>query len=536
MASQKKLLLVVMDGVGSRADSFGNAVKMAYTPNLNFLKENCFYTELKAHGTAVGLPSEDDMGNSEVGHNAMGAGRVFAQGASLVKEAVLQGALFSEKIWTELMGELKSSQKTLHLLGLLSDGNVHSHEDHLHRLIKEAAKSGVKRIRVHALLDGRDVSAQSAEIYLERVEKIFLEVRETCDAQVASAGGRMKVTMDRYNANWEMVRLGWETHVGAKGPVFNSPLEGLDFYRKENPQIVDQDIPPYVIRDQKTNRPEPIRDEDSLILFNFRGDRSIAISRAFEEENFSEFKREPNPRVQFFGMTQYDGDLKIPKKFLVTPPLIDNTLGEYLCHLGLKQFACSETQKYGHVTYFWNGNRSGYFDQSLEVYKEIPSDLLSFDEKPWMKAYEICEETIKAMKAMSFDFGRINFPNGDMVGHTGDLAASVSAVATVDLMIGKLIKAATASGYSLIVTADHGNCEEMFDLKAGENFSPKALKPKTSHTKSPVPFSVFDPNFDTKKFKNLAKDPTLAHIANTVLCLLGEKPRECYFESILQVK
>lgn len=536
MASQKKLLLVVMDGVGSRVDSFGNAVKMAYTPNLNFLKENCFYTELKAHGSAVGLPSDEDMGNSEVGHNAMGAGRVFAQGASLVKEAVLQGALFSEKVWRKLIVELKSSQKTLHFLGLLSDGNVHSHEDHLHRLIREAVRSGVERIRVHALLDGRDVSAQSAEIYLKRLEDVFKEVSESCDIQVGSVGGRMKVTMDRYNANWEMVKLGWETHVGAQGPVFSSPLEGLNFFRKENHGIIDQDIPPYVIRDQKTNRPEPMQDGDSLILFNFRGDRSIEISRAFEEENFTEFKREPNLRINFFGMTQYEGDLKIPKNFLVAPPLIEDTLGEYLCHLGLRQFACSETQKYGHVTYFWNGNRSGYFDQSLEVYKEIPSDLVSFEEKPWMKAYEICEETIRAMRQGSFEFGRINFPNGDMVGHTGDLAASVSAVATVDLMIGKLIKAAKAYGYSLLVTADHGNCEEMFDLTLGEKFSHKALKPKTSHTTSPVPFSVFDPSFDTKKFKNLAKKPTLAHIANTVLCLLGEKPRECYFESILQVK
>lgn len=534
MTSEKKLLLVVMDGVGSRSESFGNAVHLAHTPTLDFLKQNYFYTELKAHGPAVGLPSEGDMGNSEVGHNAMGAGRVYSQGASLVSEEVLGESLFLERSWKSLVGGLKSSGKTLHLLGLLSDGNVHSHEKHLHKLIQEAASSGVKRIRVHALLDGRDVAAQSAEIYLERLEEVFRSLPESCDVGVASIGGRMKITMDRYNANWEMVRLGWETHVGASAPIFDSPLEGLQFFRGETENLVDQDVPPFVIKDKRTGNPEPMVDGDAVILFNFRGDRSIEISRAFEEENFSEFERIPHPKLQFFAMTEYDGDLKIPKNFLVSPPQITNTLGEHLCHLGLRQFACSETQKFGHVTYFWNGNRSGYFDSSLEEYKEIPSDRLAFNEKPWMKAYEICQETMKAMETGSFDFGRINFPNGDMVGHTGDLSASVCAMTVVDLMVGKLLKMAEKTGYSLVVTADHGNCEEMFDLRPGDSTDSKSLKPKTSHTLSPVPFSVFDPQFDTKKFKTLAKDPTLAHIANTVLYLLGEKKRDCYFDSILQ--
>ena len=518
-----------MDGVGVRRDSFGNAVNLAYTPNLDNLAQNYFSHELGAHGTYVGLPSNSDMGNSEVGHNALGAGRVFSQGSLLVTQSIESASLFGTRKWKELIKNVKEADKTLHFLGLLSDGGVHSHEKHLHCFIREAYKAGIKKVRIHALLDGRDVPPQSAQIYLENLEKFLSSFPSDFDAQVASCGGRMKITMDRYNADWAMVENGWKTHVGAEGPIFSSALEGLLAARKKKPSLVDQDVPPFVLADLKTKKPEPMKDGDSVLLFNFRGDRSIEISRAFEEEGFCEFVRKPNLNLNFYGITEYDGDLKIPKKFLVSPPKIEKTLSEHLCSLGLRQFACSETQKYGHVTYFWNGNRSDYFDKKLEIYKEIPSDNISFDLKPWMKAYEICEETIKQMELGSFDFARINFPNGDMVGHTGNLEASVCAMATVDLMIGRLMKACQMTNTQLIVTADHGNCEEMFIGKEGD----KNLQVKTSHTLSPVPFYYFDPNRDTKNLKPNAKDPSLGNLANTVLSLLGQKEKSIYLDKIV---
>ncbi len=294
--------------------------------------------------------------------------------------------------------------------------------------------------------------------------------------------------------------------------------------RKNNPTIIDQDINPFIIRDTKTKETSPIKDGDSVVFFNFRGDRAIEISRAFTEKNFSPFRREPYPRINYWGMTQYDGDEKIPGNYLISPPLIENTLGEHLSSLGLKQFACSETQKFGHVTYFWNGNKSGYFDKNLETYLEIPSDKISFDKKPWMKAYEICEKTIEEIKKESFDFARINFPNGDMVGHTGNLDASVCAVVTVDLMLGRLLEACNKKNVSIIVTADHGNCEEMFLSKENS----KNIIAKTSHTLSPVPFYMYNSQENFKELKVQTKEASLANIANTTLKLLGLKPRDIY--------
>ena len=527
--SKRRILLVVMDGIGLRNDSYGNAVELAYTPTLDSLKKKCFFTQLKAHGPYVGLPSEEDMGNSEVGHNAMGAGRIFSQGAKLVSKSIDSGDLFETEKWLSLTRNLKKKQKTLHLLGLLSDGNVHSHEKHLHTLIQKAWKAGVKKIRIHALLDGRDVPPQSAQIYLERLEKTISELKTLgCDVQIASAGGRMKITMDRYNADWNMVKRGWDTHVGGKGPCFESAQKGLDHFRKEFPGIIDQDLPPFVIQDTVTKKAEPMKEGDSVLLFNFRGDRSLEISKAFEEEEFSEFERKPNPKLNFYGITEYDGDLKIPKDYLVSPPTIKDTLGEHLCQLGLRQYACSETQKFGHVTYFWNGNRSGFFDPSLEHYEEIPSDTTPFNQKPWMKAFEITEATIAQMEKKSFDFARINFANGDMVGHTGNLEASVIAVATIDLCLKRILECAKKTNASIIITADHGNCEEMLTKKNGLS------EIKTSHTLSSVPFYFFDPTRNTKNFKALAKDPSLANIANTVLHLMGLETRSLYLDSILE--
>ncbi len=461
--SKAKFLIVVLDGVGftdeknninfnlkpdlgvlpSGAFAAGNSVNAAYTPNLFKLYSSPLFRTLKAHGTAVGLPSEEDMGNSEVGHNAIGCGRIFAQGAKLVNAAILNNSLFQGTAWqhTVLRPALLNGKQTLHLCGLLSDGNVHSHIDHLFALVQGAKTTGVKKVRLHILLDGRDVSPLSALTYVEKLE-FFLGEQNNLefDCQIASGGGRTFTTMDRYESDWRIVERGYKAHILGEARPFLSTRCAIETFRKEE-NVYDQDLPPFVIVDD--NKPIGIvKDNDSFIFFNFRGDRSIQISRALTEENFSEFKRSRFPKIFYAGMMQYDGDLKIPAHYLVEPPCIEHTMTELLSAQHIKQFACSETQKYGHVTYFWNGNRSGKFDEKYEHYVEIPSGTDSYSERPWMKSAEIADETIHQMKQDSFQIGRINIANGDMVGHTGNFAASIIAMGATDLALGRIMEAA----------------------------------------------------------------------------------------------
>ena len=536
------VLVVVMDGIGLRSWRFGNAVALAKTPHLTRLLTESLSTTLMAHGTAVGLPSDDDLGNSEVGHNALGAGRIFDQGAKLVNQAVESGRLFQGAAWREVVQRVTSRRSTLHLLGLLSDGNVHSHERHLHALIRRAKVEGIHRVRIHVLLDGRDVSARSAEVYLARLAQVLGEVCDgEFDAAVASGGGRMRITMDRYGADWGMVKRGWDTHVLGRGPNFPSPEAALSELRRD-PNLTDQDIAPFVIADA-TGPIGRIEDGDGVILFNFRGDRAIEISRAFTEANFAMFDRERNPDVLFAGMMEYDGDSHIPPRYLVEPPLIDHPLTEYLLSFGVRQFACSETQKFGHVTYFWNGNRSGYFDATREEYVEVPSDPADqFASHPAMQAKAIADVTIDRIRRRTFDFGRINFANGDMVGHTGQLEAAVAAVEAVDRELGRLIEAADAHGVTLVVTADHGNADEMFDAKPTEEpryphwehgGSEARPRPRTSHTLAPVPLVIHGKRARHFRWANLPGIKTLGSVANTVIALLGLPPCETYLPSLV---
>ncbi len=540
--AKRKVLVVVMDGVGSRDSTYGNAFKLATTPQLNLLAKNGMFRTLKAHGTYVGLPSDADMGNSEVGHNALGAGRVFDQGAKLVQQALQTGRIYEGQTWRDMISQCLAAKSTLHFLGLLSDGNVHSHEQHLYSLMQRAFKDGVKTIRVHALLDGRDVSEKSAEIYIERLERVISELNgQGCDAAVASGGGRMTTTMDRYGADWKMVERGWNAHALGQAQLRFPSLGGALRFFRDDPNLSDQYIPPFVI-DSGGHPYLGMKDNDALVFFNFRGDRAIEISRAFTDKELPEFNRQRVPKVFYAGMMEYDGDMHIPPRYLVSPPAIDDTLSEHLVHQGLKQFACSETQKYGHVTYFWNGNRSGMFDAKLEEYLEIPSDNIPFDLKPWMKAFEITDATIARMLNSSFDFARINYPNGDMVGHTGNLEASILAVSVVDLCVGRLIKAAELSNTILVFTADHGNCDEMFDTtKEGPanwfelpfNTRPK---PKTSHTLNPVPFYLFDPlGTQHYRLRTDLKDGSVANIPGTVLTLLGLPAKDTFLPSLVDL-
>ncbi len=522
----KPILLVIMDGVGFSKTGIGDAVTMANTPNLDhFLKTypNC---RLKAHGPAVGLPSDDDMGNSEVGHNALGCGQIYSQGAKLVNESIQSGKIYESTAWKEEIENVKAHDSTLHFLGLLSDGNVHSNISHLIAMIKEAKAEGVKKVRVHVLLDGRDVPATSALVYVDQLETVLAELNDASfDARIASGGGRMKITMDRYQANWKMVEDGWHTHVMGDGRMFETTTAAVETFRNEIAGIIDQDLPAFVIA--KDGEPVgKIVDGDSVILFNFRGDRAIEISMAFDMKDFDKFDRVVYPNVCYAGLLQYDGDLKLPARFLVNPPEIKNTLTEVLVKAGINEFAISETQKYGHVTYFWNGNRSGKVSEELETYMEIPSDNVSFDQRPWMKCAEITDEVIKAMESDKYQFIRLNYPNGDMVGHTGDLDATICSMEALDLCLERLWKVAKAKGYTMLVTADHGNADEMLEKnKKGE------LQVRTAHSLNPVPFIIVD---DEIKVEMKEGAFGLANVAPTVTKLFGLEAPECWEEPVIK--
>jgi len=526
------VVVIVMDGVGIGSGYPGDAVAAARKPVLDGLLKSCPHTALAAHGTAVGMPSDADMGNSEVGHNALGAGRVFDQGAKLVAQAIDSGAMFRDGGWNEVIGNCVAKGSTLHLLGLFSDGNVHSHLDHLKAMIVEAKKRGVKKVAVHALLDGRDVGETTALDYTEPFEAWLAALDPNYG--IASGGGRMTITMDRYEADWSMIERGWKVHVLAEGPAYPSASAAVKALRAAKPGVIDQDLPAFVV--ERGGKPfAPILDGDSVIFFNFRGDRAIEISKALLGLPVP-FARGRQPQVCYAGMMTYDGDINLPPRILVKPPVIDRTMGEYLVGSGVRILACSETQKYGHVTYFWNGNRSGYLDAKLERYIEVPSDRVSFDERPWMKAAEITDATIAALREQPTGFARINYANGDMVGHTGSFTSTRMAVEAVDLCLGRLLPVIAHLGGIALITADHGNADEMYEIdKQGgvklENGRPKS---KTSHTLNAVPFIVYDPGFAGEySLSGAVAKPGLANVAATALGLMGYKAPEEYCPSIL---
>ena len=517
--NKKPVVLVVMDGVGLNDTVEGNAVKQAYTPNLDNLMATCPNIKLQAHGTMVGLPSDDDMGNSEVGHNALGAGQIYAQGAKLVNKSIESKAMFETNTWKWLVNDL--DKNTLHFIGLLSDGNIHAHINHVKAMITQAKEDGVKHVALHALQDGRDVDQQSALIYINDMQDLFDSLNDdNFHAEFASGGGRMLVTMDRYDADWGMVERGWNAHVHGQARGFASAQEAIETFRAEEEGLSDQYIPAWVV-EKDGKAVAPIVDGDAVVFFNFRGDRAIEMSKAFEmKDDFNYFDRGQVPNVKYAGMLQYDGDSKIPENFLVHPPHIQNTLTEVLVENNMSSFAISETQKYGHVTYFWNGNKLDKFNEELETFVEVKGDDVTFDQRPWMKSAEITDQVIEALKSDQYDFIRLNFPNGDMVGHTGDFLATKISVEAVDLAIGRLLPAVRKADATLIVLADHGNADEMVDKKG---------KVKTSHSLHPVPFIVYNNDVELKEGHF-----GLANVAATVCDILGVEPHENWEESLIK--
>ncbi len=534
------VLTIVMDGIGLAPNTASNAVATSYTPTLDMLMAKYPMVALKAHGTAVGLPSDDDMGNSEVGHNALGAGQVFAQGAKLVSQSIESGKMFASETWQLLVSNVKENNSTLHFLGLFSDGNVHSHIDHLKAMIVQAKAEGVNKVRIHILIDGRDVGETSALDYIEPFEAFIADLRDASfDIKIASGGGRMQITMDRYEADWSMVERGWHTHVLGDARQFASAAEAVKTYREEL-KVIDQDLPPFVIAED--GKPVgTVEDGDSVIFYNFRGDRSIEISKTFDDADFNKFDRVRYPKVVYAGMLEYDGDLHIPSRYLVNPPEITNTMSEYMANTGINVLAISETQKYGHVTYFWNGNKSGKFSEELETYIEIPSDTVPFEQRPWMKCAEITDALIEALESGKYAYLRVNFPNGDMVGHTGSLAATRCSVEALDIQLGRILKVLDKMGGVALITADHGNADEMYEMdkKSGQ---PKAdkngnFKAKTSHTLNPVPCIIYD-NVCADKYTVKADNGQfgLSNVAATMVNLMGYEAPDMWDESIIEIK
>jgi 2,3-bisphosphoglycerate-independent phosphoglycerate mutase len=532
------ILTVVMDGFGLSRSDVGSAIAAARKPTLDRLFECYPNISLRAHGTAVGMPSDEDMGNSEVGHNAIGAGQVYSQGASLVADAIASGALWQGEAWQQVVAAAKAGRGVIHFIGLFSDGNVHSHLDHLKAMVLRAKEEGVRKVRIHALLDGRDVPETSALDYVEPFENLLHQLSsDGFDARIASGGGRMTITMDRYDANWAMVEKGWHTHVLGEGRQFASASAAIKSLRLDYPGTIDQDLPPFVIAEQGQSV-GTIEDGDAVVLFNFRGDRAIEITRAFEDDAFTKFDRVRMPKVCYAGMLQYDGDLKLPRRFLVKPPAILDTSGEWFSKSGITQFACSETQKFGHVTYFWNGNRSAKF--AGETYQEVPSDVVPFEQRPWMKAAEIADAMIEALKSGKYRTLRCNFANGDMVGHTGNFRAATMAIEAVDLELARILPVLDALGGVALITADHGNADEMYELDKKTRLPAQnqdgSFKAKTAHTLNPVPLILYDNVTGGKLGLKALPGAGLSNIAATTANLLGLEKHAKWDESLLEIR
>lgn len=534
------VVLAILDGVGLAPDSPGNAVSKARTPFLGNATRDCLHIALEASGEAVGL-LPGVMGNSEVGHNTMGAGRAIKQGIARIDEALQTGEIFESKAWHDIINRLTStsvgvdnstdvwynkdiSPRALHFAGIFSDGGVHSHLNHLKRLIEKAYSQGVRKIRVHAIFDGRDVPPQSEPKYIKEFET-FTKDFPGADIKIASGGGRMVTVADRYESNWEIVARGWDIMVNGKADYyFKTPEEAIEILRRINPEVQDQYLPAFVIVDDKDTPVGKVEKGDALIYFDFRADRAIEIAQAFTYYDFPYFNRgnySPND-VYFAGMTEYNSDTHVPEHRLVEPINIEKPLNKVLGENGISQLAISETVKFGHITYYFNGN--SYEKADKEDFIEIPSDTVPFDTRPWMKTAEITDKVIENLD--NYQFIRLNFPGGDMVGHTANMEATIIAMETIDLELARLATEVRKRKGVLLVVADHGNAEELLDKNGAK---------KTSHTLNKVPLIIYDKTTNREKYSlNAVENPGLKNLASSILFLLGLNAPEAYSPSLLK--
>ena len=504
------IVLAILDGVGLAPDSPGNAVSKARTSFLGRAARECLHVALNASGEYVGL-TPGQMGNSEVGHNTMGMGRAVKHGVAWINEAFEKGEVFESEAWRGAISRALDGG-ALHFAGIFSDGGVHSDIAHLEKMVEQAYVEGVRKMRVHAVFDGRDVGPQSEPKYIREFEAFAAQFLGA-DIRIADGGGRMVYVADRYENDWSVVARGWDAMVNGEADYyFKSAEEAITMLRRINPEVQDQYLPAFVIVDENEQPVGKVEKDDVFIYFDFRADRAIEIAQAFTYWDFPYFNRgsySPDD-VYFVGMTEYNSDTHVPEHRSVEPRLSGETLNRFLSERGISQYAVSETVKFGHITYYFNGN--SYDKANGEVFEEVESYTEPFETRPWMKSAEITDKVLENMD--KYKFVRVNYPGGDMVGHTADMEATIVAMEAIDLCLARIAKKVDELGGALIVVADHGNAEELFDENG---------KPKTSHTLNKVPCIIYD-NTNNRSYYRLAvmREPGLANLAATVAMLLGQ--------------
>ncbi|MFJ7858143.1 2,3-bisphosphoglycerate-independent phosphoglycerate mutase [Peribacillus sp. NPDC097206] len=508
--SKSPVALIILDGFGCRKEEEGNAVYHAKKPNFDRFWEQYPHSHLTASGEAVGLPA-GQMGNSEVGHLNIGAGRIVYQSLTRVNLAIREGEFAENPTLLDAMTHAKEKGTALHLFGLLSDGGVHSHIEHLYALLKLAAKEGVKDVFVHAFLDGRDVGPKTAKGYIKDAEA---KMKEIGVGQFATISGRY-YSMDR-DKRWERVEKSYRSMVYGDGPAYGSAMECVDDSYEHG--IFDEFVIPSVITAEDGKPVATIQDEDAVIFYNFRPDRAIQISNTFTNKDFRSFDRGPGhpEHLHFVCLTHFSETVDGYVAF--KPTNLDNTIGEVLSQNNLTQLRIAETEKYPHVTFFMSGGREEKFPGEERILINSPK-VATYDLQPEMSAYEVMDALLEQIEADRFDAILLNFANPDMVGHSGMLEPTIKAIETVDECLGKIVDLIVAKGGTAIITADHGNADEVVTLEGN---------PMTAHTTNPVPVIV------TKNQVTLRTGGILGDLAPTMLDLLGvEKPVEMTGKSLL---
>ena len=503
--------LIILDGYGIRDEKMGNAVQQANTPNFDRFWNKYAHNQLTASGEAVGLP-EGQMGNSEVGHLNIGAGRIVYQSLTRVNLSIKDGEFFEKEAFLKSINHAKEKNKALHLFGLLSDGGVHSHINHLFALLKLAKDENLEKVYVHAFLDGRDVGPQTAREYIEQTEE---KMKEYGVGQFATISGRY-YSMDR-DKRWDRVKKAYDAMVYGEGPSYQDPYEVInDSYENG---IHDEFVIPSVITNENDDPVGKVEDEDSIIFYNFRPDRAIQISRTFANEDFHDFDRGENvPKdLDFVMLTNFSET--VDGYVAYNPVNLDNTVGEVLAQHDMKQLRIAETEKYPHVTFFMSGGREEEFPGEKRVLINSPK-VATYDLQPEMSAYEVTEALLKELDAKEHNGIILNFANPDMVGHSGKLEPTIKAIETVDECLGKIVDKILELGGHAIITADHGNSDEVITLEGD---------PMTAHTTNPVPVIVTKDNIE------LRDGGILADLSPTLLDLLNvKKPEEMTGTSLIK--
>ena len=509
---KKPVVLCIMDGYGKNDSDYGNAIAMAKKPNLDRLMAQYPMTYIGASGLDVGL-SNGQMGNSEVGHTNIGAGRIVYQELTRITKAIEDGDFFENEALVDAVNNVKANNSALHLFGLLSDGGVHSHNTHLYGLLEMAKRNGIEKVYVHAFLDGRDTAPTSGK---EFVQELCDKMKEIGVGQVATVSGRY-YAMDRDN-NWDRVEKAYDAITKGVGETAQCPVQAVaDSYDKD---VTDEFVVPVVIT--KDGAPvATVNDNDSVVFFNFRPDRARQMTRAFCADDFSGFNRGARKNVKFVCFTEYD--VTIPNKEIAFKKVsITNTLGEYLAANNLKQARIAETEKYAHVTFFFNGGIETPNEGEDRILVDSPKYVPTYDKKPRMSAYTVCDKLSEAITGGKYDVIICNFANPDMVGHTGVMKAAVKAVEVIDECVGEIVEFIKQVDGQMFICADHGNVEQLIDYETGESF--------TAHTTNPVPFILVnaDPSY------RLRENGCLADIAPTLLEMMGlPQPKEMTGKSLI---